>query len=544
MNGRFPALDDRERLVLHAALGRGEDALRAWHDWYHGVTLDDVEYPVARVFPAVFANLQAQGLAGGLPPRLRGKYRWVWASNQLRATTVATALRSLSDAGATPMLLKGAALLAAGHVKWGAREMGDVDVLVDTRHAERAARALQEAGWVSRAGVTPEELATRVVPRRHSWNYEGPEHGDVDLHWHCFENVRGRVADDPVWHRAVPAELGGEACQRPDDADQLVHVIEHGANGEAAHRLLWLLDASVLVSLADPRLVASRAHTLGLHDTLVEGLELLSSAAGSSAITEIVRRVQGRGRGWRERALAMADATTERAPARRRVAETMRSLVVNGFGARHALGGLVATARRRIEPALRSRGPFRALPALTDRLRKVEVVRIRRLGPVARPPAPVKVLCGAWLDLDDATVRAAVAGPGWSWPQPDGGGVWADGADARLVLDVDAPPGTDVTIDVALGADAHASPNPHVTVLVNARPVTSWDLGPTPETCPRRIDVPAWLADWCRPIEVTFRPRRAFDPGNRLGASDSRLLVPIQAVRVTASPASTPSLTG
>jgi hypothetical protein len=297
-----------------------------------------------------------------------------------------------------------------------------------------------------------------------------------------------------------------------------------------------LLDASALVPLADPRLVARRAHTLGLHDTLVEGLELLASVADSTAAAEIARQVQGRGRGWRERALARADATTERAPARRRAAEAMRSLVVNGFGARHALGGLGATARRRIEPALRSRGAFSALPALTDRLRKVEVARIRRRGPVARPPAPMKVPCGTWLDLDDATVRAAVAGPGWSWPLPDGGGVWADGADARLVLDVDAPAGVDVTIDVARGEGAHVSPNPFVTVLVNARPVTSWDLGPAPETCPRRIDVPAWLTDWCRPIEVTFRPRRAFDPGNRPGAGDGRWLVPIRAVRVTASP--------
>jgi len=231
----------------------------------------------------------------------------------------------------------------------------------------------------------------------------------------------------------------------------------------------------------------------------------------------------------------MSERTSARAPVRRQASELVRAAVVNGVSLRHALRGANAIARRRFEPSLRRSPVLGSLPALSPRLRRLEVGWIRRFGPIARPPAPAPVPRGTWIDLTDAHWRAAVAGPGWSWPELDGGGIWADGSEARLVLDVDIPRGEDVLLEFELGRHADVSPNPFVTVFVNARPVTGWELEAHSERGPRRVEIPAWLADWCRPIEVTFRPREAFDPGCRSGVNDDRWFVPVTRVRVSAA---------
>ena len=191
--------------------------------------------------------------------------------------------------------------------------------------------------------------------------------------------------------------------------------------------------------------------------------------------------------------------TAERFP---RLSELVRSALLRP--------GPAAVLRRRVEPALMTHRLLSAGLALVGRPRRLEVALIYVLGPLARPPAPRPLATGVWIDVTPALLDH-IGGPGWEWPVSDGS-VWSDGAEARLVLDFDGSGGRDLVFQFLLGDEAHLSPNPSIAVLVNGRPVEGWHLGPEPEQGPRTLRVPAWLVDWCRPLEVVFRPHEAFSP--------------------------------
>jgi hypothetical protein len=112
-------------------------------------------------------------------------------------------------------------------------------------------------------------------------------------------------------------------------------------------------------------------------------------------------------------------------------------------------------------------------------------------------------------------------------------GVWTDGAEARLALDIAVPRGRPLVVEFRFGDDARHSPNAHAIVHVNGRPLAEWRFGTVSEYTPDGLAIPAWLADWCRPIDVAIRPLQPFAPRNRLsGPGDIRPSVQLRAVRV------------
>ena len=112
-------------------------------------------------------------------------------------------------------------------------------------------------------------------------------------------------------------------------------------------------------------------------------------------------------------------------------------------------------------------------------------------------------------------------------------GVWTDGADARLALDIAVPKGQPLVLEFRFGDDARRSPNARVIVRVNGRPLAEWRFDTGSEYTPERLSIPAWLADWCRPIDVAIRPPQPFIPRNRLyGPGDIRPAVQLRALRV------------
>jgi len=518
----FLEVNSRDRLLLRAAVGVGPSAETAWDDWSADVDIEVASYAEGRLLPRVFANLNAQGLGSRLPERMRGHYRWVWANNQLRAAAVAPALRALEDAGVATMLLKGGGLLAGDRCEWGAREMGDVDVLVPAGQAGRAAEILEDAGWRGVHGVTARYLAGRLVTRRHGWNFDGPPSGDVDVHWHAFEGMHNKRADRELWAAARPTVFGGVSTRRLDDTYQLVHTIEHASHGEAAHRLMWLVDVAALLPHVDDARFERFVSSIGVHRVAVEGLAIAVGALDSERAATLRRRLSSSGPSPRERLLARTDdgGVAERVP---RLSELVRATLLRS--------GAGAVLRRRVEPDLVARPALSTTLALLGRPRRVEVALLRMLGPLSRPPQVRALATGQWIDVTPALLDH-IGGPGWEWPEPDGA-VWSDGAEARLLLNIDVSGRRDLIIQFLLGAHAHLSPNPSIAVLVNGRPVDGWQLGPEPERVARRVRVPAWLVDWCRPLEIVFKPHRAFDPRARDGApGDRRRFIQLRALRV------------
>jgi hypothetical protein len=535
-SSRFGEPTARDRLLLRAAVTSGPPARAAWEEWFSGVVLDDVPYDEARLLPQVFANLGANGAVECLPPRVRGNYRWVWTSNQQRCHAVAPALQSLVDAGIPTLLLKGAALLASGQCDWGAREMGDVDVLVPARRVADAASVLDAAGWLAQSGVTPDFLARRLALRRHSWNYEREApHGNLDLHWHAFEGQRTADVAARLWGRARRVCFGGVELVCLDDLDQLLHTIEHASHGEPSHRLLWIADTARALDTIDGAELARRARQLGVHGLVNKALGVVADALGTPSAQSVAARVARCRAGSRERVLVFTETGTILGRCFPRLSEHLRAILVQGVKARRPANGMGVLIRRRIEPSLCARPALSTGLALAGRPRRVEVAVLRLLGPLARPPTRGVLAPGEWVDLTNASGIDRVAGAGWSWPLPEG--AWTDGAESRLALDVAIPRGRPLALEFRFGAEAHMSPNPRVVVLVNGRPVVEWTFGAGPEPTAPRLEIPAWLADWCRPIDVVFRARRTFEPRSRdRGPGDIRRAAQLRAVRVIETP--------
>lgn len=533
----FAPLPFRACLLVRAAVLGGPDARAAWDEWFTDVVLDDLPYEEARLLPQVFANLSTNGGAAVLPPRIRGKYRWVWASNQLRCDAVAPVLRALRESSIPTVLLKGAALLASGRCAWGAREMGDVDVLVPSERTAEAARVLGAAGWTALSRLSPDCISRRLVVRRHSWNYDsGSPHGQLDLHWHVFEG-RGVDVDSALWSRTEPVGFGAVEVLRLDDTDQLLHTIEHAAHGEPAHRLTWVTDVAHQLDQVDPDVLAARARALGVRDLVAEALAVVALSLETPSAKRVAARVAAVTSTRREQVLAGTE--TDRDPGPRRSRELVRTALVQGADLRRPVRSMGIVLRRRIEPSLCAHPLLSTAFALMGRPRKAQVAALRWLGPFARPPRLEQLADGAWVDLRTGDGLDSVAGPGWGWPMPHG--VWSDGVEARLALDTMIPRGRPLVLEVVFGDDAEHTQNPRIAVTVNGRPVCQWTFRAGPEHAPTQIRIPAWLGDWCRPIDVAFRvlpPRAPRVPWER---GDLTRGLQLRAVRVATDVEDTPT---
>ena len=133
---------------------------------------------------------------------------------------------ALLDAGVTPTLLKGAALVAGGIVPAGVRPMADIDVLVPRARFANAQAALDRAGYRARVDArTRQRSVTRSYGDAPLHHREHPM--SLDLHWH-LQGPHHRHPFDPEALQTCELRLpGGARVQRLTDPDLLAHLCLH-----------------------------------------------------------------------------------------------------------------------------------------------------------------------------------------------------------------------------------------------------------------------------------------------------------------------------
>ncbi len=230
-------------LLLRAALGRGEDARRAWDTWRTRAPLDRLDAESQRLLPLLYRNLRRQGVTD-LPARLAGAYKQTWARNTYAFRAAAEAVKILDGAGIATVVLKGAALALLHYEDRGVRAMNDVDVLVPRARLREAFEVLAASGWTCRHAFS-EDLAST----HHSIGVRDGKGGVIDLHWHAAQDAKRPGADDELWRTSVPLRLGDVDTRALGPTAIFFHVCAHAYHTGHRH-VRWMADATTILRSA------------------------------------------------------------------------------------------------------------------------------------------------------------------------------------------------------------------------------------------------------------------------------------------------------
>ena len=140
-----PGRDERERLMLVAAIGDPGDAEAAYARWRATVDLQDLGGAAVRVLPLLAERATA---ADDHPVnhQIAKVVRFSWLKSQLLLTRLLPGVEALLAADVPVMLTKGAAVVQHTHGKLHLRPMNDLDLAVPRGMAGRAAALLRSVG--------------------------------------------------------------------------------------------------------------------------------------------------------------------------------------------------------------------------------------------------------------------------------------------------------------------------------------------------------------------------------------------------------------
>ncbi len=295
--------DARQALLLQAALGPSPQAESAWQAWTKQADLDDVDGRSLSILFHVYKNLQSHGYEDPETGRLKGIYRQNWYRNQLRLHNAADAVRALAAEGIETLLLKGAPLILLYYKDAALRPMSDVDMLVRTKDAARAAAVLERLGWHTRQRLRSDRAATFEVI--HGVGYSAGPDKAIDLHSHALEECCYPGADDSFWAAARTLDLEGTKTLTLCPEDLLLHVCIHGSRGAPARVLHWIPDALAILrqdgEALDWNRVVGEARDRRLSLALGRSLRYLQVTFGAPIPETAIRALEEARHGWLER---------------------------------------------------------------------------------------------------------------------------------------------------------------------------------------------------------------------------------------------------
>jgi Uncharacterised nucleotidyltransferase len=275
---QFPSAT--KELLLEAALQYPEKGYRAWQLWRRQTDLSRLDAGVKRLLPLVYRNLGSHWPEDPALASLQGVYRKTWSQNQMRLRTLSDLLTRFQGQGIELMMLKGGALILLAYRDFGVRPMTDLDLLVRREAAPQAIHWLREWGW--KPSLDNPELLMEI---RHGDEFTAADGQRVDLHWNVLQECCGPGSNDDFWRQAMPCDIGFAPCKSLCAADQLLHVIVHGARWSLVQPLGWIADASVLIRSAGATLEWDRfiqqARSRRLVAPVREALEYLRARMGA-----------------------------------------------------------------------------------------------------------------------------------------------------------------------------------------------------------------------------------------------------------------------
>lgn len=201
------------------------------------------------VGPLLYHKLRSAGRLEAIPPgsvqALQCAYYRVGAQNSLYLQALEAILEALARWGITPILLKGAGLVATVYHNPALRPMADLDLLVLPAEFRAALQCLASLGY-QRTHAEQYPGAYEVVTHHVGLRREDPFGLLVELHhqWLSLPGSLSRyVSMEEVRQRAIAVQVGQAQAWMLAPADQLLHLSAHVAiHNPAVQRFIWYYD--------------------------------------------------------------------------------------------------------------------------------------------------------------------------------------------------------------------------------------------------------------------------------------------------------------
>lgn len=279
--------DRAEQLLLTAALGDGETALRAFADWRASIDWDaELDGGSFRLLPLLHANLRRLGCTDPLMRRLAGIYRHSWCETQVHLHTGARIIAMVQAAQVPVMVSKGLLLAHAYYASPALRPMSDIDLFVPADRALETLALLSPHGWVPAPGVA-KLWAGRQGDMLAMVNGIGMYHdrdGEIDVHWRLLPESTGDAQDAQFWRDATPVQIGTVEVWRPSPTHLLLHVMAHGLRPNPMSPLRWIADAAMILRVDGQRIdwdeLMTTARVLHVGNRVGRGLAYLRDTMG------------------------------------------------------------------------------------------------------------------------------------------------------------------------------------------------------------------------------------------------------------------------
>lgn len=516
-----------------------------WHDWKTRVDFDAIDYPSLQLIPQVYRRLKTIVPHEPLLPKMRGIYKKMWFANQMLFNNTIPAMETLNANGIDWMAIKGVGMLRYYPGDVGLRPMHDFDILINKHDLEQAVDLLIADGW----RATPPLGRNAIRLGTHS------EHAlslartttCIDIHWHSLHQDLSADSESDIWKYRQPDRLIDRNIEVPAPTEQLFLMCIHGVRWEDTAKLLWVVDAAMLLEQAGDEIDWDRLldHAVRRHFAcvLASGFTFLRDDLDIHTPAYVLNRLQTR------RAMTFDSF----------ISEPLEHLELEALsrhpGVRTRSQRFASDAMRHWRSAGLPSNPWQALKhwvmitpddpkPIEAGLRALLRISIKwwplkhALGSryqglfLRRPPTFIKaplVRPGEVVHFTKTGIGSELAIEGWSAAEPDF--TWSESCHARLLFKLEDDPLA--CHQVKFFAGAYLPPGiRHVSadILINGVPMARWRFGrDLAHGMERQMSLPAQLQG-AKPsqtgslIDIVVQNAKLYCPAQHENSSDHRFL--------------------
>ena len=204
-------------------------------------------------------------------------------------------------------LFKGPLLAQMAYGEISLRQAGDIDLLIERRHFDRARSLLESLGYEMFPRLTPAQLGSHLNNHCEIQFMRDEWFTVVDLHWELApRSFVFKVKAEEVMSRLQPVSLAGTTVETFSDEDLVLYQAMHGAK-HLWRRLEWITSLAESIrssplnwdTVVERAASARAARMLGLGLRLVENFSdvrirahVLAAVDGDRAMQQMARSIR------------------------------------------------------------------------------------------------------------------------------------------------------------------------------------------------------------------------------------------------------------